>query len=187
MKSLIFAAALGISSVALAQTTGTTGTTDTGTEETTEGQTTGTEGTTQTTGTAGTGTMSTDTSAAGTGATGTMGTDTSAAGTMTTTTDATASGSMSAGGGMSGGGGTVAPGNANPERDARGIAVVSDAATAPAGANASVQVQPGARVVASPNQAAAFQTQPSSENYQACTRTITDNCVQTYERGSRRR
>ena len=169
MKSLIFAAALGISSVALAQTTGTTGTTDTGTEETTEGQTTGTEGTTQTTGT------------------GTMSTDTSAAGTMTTTTDATASGSMSAGGGMSGGGGTVAPGNANPERDARGIAVVSDAATAPAGANASVQVQPGARVVASPNQAAAFQTQPSSENYQACTRTITDNCVQTYERGSRRR
>ncbi len=155
MKSLIFAAALGNSSVALAQTTGTTETTDTGTEETTEGQTTGTEGMAQTTG--------------------------------TTTTDATATSTMSAGGGMSGGGGTVAPGNTNPERDARGIPVVSDPATAPAGANASVQVTPGARVVASANQAAAFQTQPSSENYQACSRTVTDNCVQTYERGSRRR
>ncbi len=159
MRSLIFAAALGISSVALAQTTDDTQTT--GTEETTEGQTTGTEGTT--TGT----TTSTTTTTTDTG------------GTMATST-------MSAGG-MSGGGGTVAPGNTNPEEDARGIPVVSDPATAPAGANASVQVVPGARVVASANQAAAFQTQPSSENYQACSRTVTDNCVQTYERGSRRR
>ena len=165
MRSLIFAAALGISSVALAQTTDDSQTT-TGTEETTEGQTTGTEGM----------------------ATGT-GTDTG--GTATGTTGANTS--MSAGGGMTattmpatGGGGTVAPGNTNPERDARGITVVSDAATAPAGANASVQVMPGARVVASANQAAAFQTQPSTDTYQACTRTVTDNCVQTYERGSRR-
>jgi hypothetical protein len=170
MKSLIFAAALGISSVALAQTTDDTQTT-TGTEETTEGQTTGTEGMATGTGTGGTTTGSMD--ATGTG--GTTGADTS----------------MSAGGGMTagtmtGGGGTVAPGNTNPERDARGIPVVSDAATAPAGANASVQVMPGARVVASPNQAAAFQTQPSTQTYQACTRTVTDNCVQTYERGSRR-
>ena len=163
MKSLIFAAALGISSVALAQTTDDTQST-TGTEETTEGQTTGTEGMAT-----GTGTMD------ATGTAGTTGADTS----------------MSAGGGMTagtmtGGGGTVAPGNTNPERDARGIPVVSDAATAPAGANASVQVMPGARVVANPNQAAAFQTQPSTQTYQACTRTVTDNCVQTYERGSRR-
>ncbi len=176
MRSLIFAAALGISSVALAQTTDDSQTT-TGTEETTEGQTTGTEG------------MATGTATGGT-ATGTMGTT----GTMDATGTAGTTGadtSMSAGGGMTastmtGGGGTVAPGNTNPERDARGITVVSDAATAPAGANASVQVTPGARVVASPNQAAAFQTQPSTDNYQACSRTVTDNCVQTYERGSRR-
>jgi hypothetical protein len=31
--------------------------------------------------------------------------------------------------------------------------------------------------------ATAFATQPSTDNYPACSRTVTDNCVQTYERG----
>ena len=80
---------------------------------------------------------------------------------------------------------TVAPANDNPERDARGIAVVSDPATAPAGTNEAVTVQPGAQVVANPNAGAAFATQPSTENYPICSKTVTDNCVQSYERGAR--
>ncbi len=77
---------------------------------------------------------------------------------------------------------TVAPSNAAPERDARGIPVISDPAMAPAGANQAVVVPPGAQVVPNPNQAAAFQTQASTDSYPACSRTVTDNCVQTYER-----
>ena len=72
----------------------------------------------------------------------------------------------------------VAPGNAAPERDARGIPVVSDPATAPAGFNASPQVGgTGASPSSPPPQ------QPATENYPACSRTVTDNCVQAYERG----
>lgn len=78
---------------------------------------------------------------------------------------------------------TVAPSNANPERDARGIPVVSDAATAPPGANQPVSVPPGATVVPSANQSAVFSTQPGEAEYPACSKTVTDNCVQTYERG----
>jgi hypothetical protein len=84
------------------------------------------------------------------------------------------------------GGTTVAPGNTAPERDARGIPVVSDPATAPAGANQPVQAPPGARVVPSDNQRAAFTTQPATKEYPVCSRTVTDGCVQAYERGSRR-
>lgn len=73
--------------------------------------------------------------------------------------------------------------SAAPERDARGIAVVSDAATPPAGANQTFTPQPGAQIVAAPNQAAAFATQPSSKTYGPCTKNQTDGCIQTYERG----
>ena len=77
---------------------------------------------------------------------------------------------------------TVAPSNQAPERDARGIAVISDAATAPAGVNQALVVVPGAQIVPNPNAAAAFQTQASTDSYPACSRTVTDNCVQAYER-----
>lgn len=82
---------------------------------------------------------------------------------------------------------TVAPGNSAPERDARGIPVVSDPATAPAGANQSVSVPAGSQVVPAPNQSAVFSTQQSAKTYPPCTREVTDGCVQTYERGSRPR
>ena len=77
---------------------------------------------------------------------------------------------------------TSAPGNSAPERDARGIPVISDPAAVPAGYNQPAQVggtgvDPGARPA----------PQPATENYPACSRTVTDNCVQTYERGVRRR
>lgn len=81
---------------------------------------------------------------------------------------------------------TVAPANDAPERDARGIPVVSDPATAPAGTNQVVAVPAGTTAVPSPNQQAAFATRPADQEYPACSRTVTDNCVQAYERGSRR-
>ena len=81
---------------------------------------------------------------------------------------------------------TAAPSNANPERDARGIPVVSDAAEVPAGANEVVQIAPGAVFTPNPNQQSVFTPRPAAETYPACSRTVTDNCVQTYERGVRR-
>ena len=75
---------------------------------------------------------------------------------------------------------TVAPGNTAPERDARGIPVISDPAAAPPGFNESPQVGgTGASPSSPPPQ------QPATENYPACSRTVTDNCVQR-ERGARR-
>jgi hypothetical protein len=98
--------------------------------------------------------------------------------TTTTTTDTTVTTTTT----MPATGMTVAPSNAAPERDARGIPVISDPATAPAGANQPLVVPPGAQVIPNPDQAAAFQTQAATESYPACSRTVTDNCVQTYER-----
>ena len=84
-------------------------------------------------------------------------------------------------------GAAVAPGNSAPERYARGIPVVSDPATAPAGVNGPVPTAgANVQVVPAPNQGAAFATQASTENYPVCSRTVTDNCVQNYERGARR-
>lgn len=80
---------------------------------------------------------------------------------------------------------TVPPSNANPERDARGIPVISDAATAPSGFNSA----PGMNGVGGPmvDPSAAPAPQPSDASYPACSRTVTDNCVQTYERGRKPR
>ena len=80
---------------------------------------------------------------------------------------------------------TVPPGNSAPERDARGIAVVSDPATAPPGVNGPVPTGP--LVAPATDQRAAFATQPSTGEKPPCSRTITDNCTQTYERRARPR
>ena len=73
---------------------------------------------------------------------------------------------------------TVAPANTAPERDARGIPVISDPATAPAGWNEGPRVGgTGAPADARPA------PQPATEDYPVCSRTVTDNCVQAYERG----
>lgn len=76
---------------------------------------------------------------------------------------------------------TVAPSNSNPERDARGIPVISDPATAPSGFNQA----PGMNGMGGPlvDASAAPTPQPADQSYPACSRTVTDNCVQTYERG----
>lgn len=68
---------------------------------------------------------------------------------------------------------TVAPDNSNPEHDARGIAVISDPATVPPGFNGTP-----ASAVGGPLEPVA-----GDASYPPCSRTITDNCLQTYERG----
>jgi hypothetical protein len=65
----------------------------------------------------------------------------------------------------------VQPSNADPERDARGIPVISDVAFVPAGFNGS------SGGVGGPDE--------SNESYPACTAQVTDNCIQLYERGVR--
>jgi hypothetical protein len=79
---------------------------------------------------------------------------------------------------------TVAPGNAAPRLDARGIAVVSDAATAPPGFNQPTGLNGMGGPVADASQPPP--QQPSDANYPICSRTVTDNCVQAYERRARR-
>ena len=77
---------------------------------------------------------------------------------------------------------TVAPDNSAPELDARGIPVVSAPATAPAGYNQPPQTVPAgtpAPTVAPPATTSAGPLPP-------CTRTVTDRCTQTYERGRAR-
>jgi len=106
------------------------------------------------------------------------------AGAATAQTTTAQQGSMS---GATASAATTAPGNTAPERDARGIPVVSDPATAPAGVNGPVPTGgPNVQLVPAPNQSAAFAPQPSTETYPVCSRTVTDNCVQNYERGRRR-
>ncbi len=80
---------------------------------------------------------------------------------------------------------TVQPSNAAPERDARGIAVVSAPATAPAGVNQTVVIPPGAKVVVAADQSAAFTPTASTGELPPCSKTVTDRCKQTYEKGGR--
>jgi hypothetical protein len=74
----------------------------------------------------------------------------------------------------------IQPSNANPERDARGIAVISAAAVAPAGWNG---VPAGA--MGGPEVDPATGEAVGAESYPACTAAVTDRCLQTYERGRR--
>ncbi|WP_324750621.1 hypothetical protein SH591_03970 [Sphingomonas sp. LY54] len=174
MRKLIFAAMLGASSIAMAQNTSDPQDTTTQQTQTTEEEAmdaTQTDTTTDTTTQNQPGTQTTTPTRTQTSPPDTA---TPTSGTMST------SGSMSAGSGMA-----VAPGNQAPERDARGIPVVSDPATAPAGTNQMTPVPPGAQVQLGGS--GAFATQAGSDTYPACSKTVTDNCVQSYERGARPR
>jgi hypothetical protein len=74
----------------------------------------------------------------------------------------------------------VQPGNSDPEHDARGIAVISAPAIVPAGFNGVTGTAVGGPLV----DPATGQTIDSADaSYPACTATVTDNCVQTYEVG----
>lgn len=85
----------------------------------------------------------------------------------TATADASASGML------------VQPSNSNPERDARGIAVISDPAFTPAGWNGT----PAGSAIGGPELDRVTGEPVAAETYPACTATVTDNCLQTYERG----
>ena len=61
----------------------------------------------------------------------------------------------------------------------------SGQATAPAGTN--MGVQGTGMAVPMANQEAAFTPRPAAGEYPPCSRTVTDSCIQTYERGSRPR
>lgn len=91
------------------------------------------------------------------------------------TTDMTTSTTMATGQ-------TVAPDNSAPERDARGIAVISAPATAPTGYNQGAQTVPAG----TPPPTVAAPTPTASGPLPPCTRTVTDRCTQTYERGRAR-
>lgn len=75
----------------------------------------------------------------------------------------------------------VRPSNARPERDARGIPVISAAALVPAGWNGS-----GAgAAMGGPELDPATGESVAARGYPACTATVTDKCLQTYEVGRR--
>jgi hypothetical protein len=101
---------------------------------------------------------------------GTMPTDT--AGTMTVATNVTPPMNP-----------VVQPSNAAPERDARGIAVISDAAVVPAGFNGTTGTGVGGPMI---DPATGKAVTGADVSHPPCTATVTDNCVQTYERGRRR-
>ena len=78
---------------------------------------------------------------------------------------------------------TVAPDNSNPERDARGIAVISAPAVVPAGWNNTASALTG---TGGPELDASGQpVTTAASDLPPCSRTVTDHCVQTYERNRR--
>ena len=178
MKATILGFALLMSGTAIAQTTSST---DSGTM--TEAEVSASTSSvpadatapvpTDTTTTDDTGTMSSEStmssdSSVQSGATATM--DTSGQSSMTMATNMTpASGS------------TVQAGNTNPEKDARGVTVMSDAATVPAGWNGV-----GGSAVGGPMVDPSTGATVSADSYPACSASVTDNCVQSYERGRSR-
>ncbi len=76
----------------------------------------------------------------------------------------------------------VQPSNAAPERDARGIPVISDPAVVPAGFNGTTGTGVGGPMV---DPATGTTATGAEASHPPCTRTVTDNCVQTYERSRR--
>jgi hypothetical protein len=90
-------------------------------------------------------------------------------------------GSMTSGSDVAASGGSLAaPGNSNPERDARGIAVISDPAVVPAGWNGTAGSAMGGPLL---DPVTGEPVEEAQETYPACTATVTDNCLQTYEKG----
>ncbi len=78
-------------------------------------------------------------------------------------------------------GAALAQNSGTPAIDARGIPVVSAPATAPAGANQTVTVPAGATVTVNPDQGAVFTPMTASGDMPACSKSVTDRCMQTYE------
>ena len=108
--------------------------------------------------------------------------DTGMASDVATDVSATTSGHTTAYNMPMASGPVVQPGNQSPERDARGIAVISAAATVPAGWNGVAGTAMGGPLVDPVTGATIDDT---NHSYPACSASVTDNCLQTYERGRR--
>jgi hypothetical protein len=177
MRTAAFAIALLLSGTALAQTSTTTQP-DVDVDAAT--------GTTTTTPDAdATATTPTTTDADATATTSTT-TDADATATTTGTSDGTGTGTgtMTMAGNMPAASGQVVqPSNAAPKRDARGIAVISDPAVVPAGFNGTTGTGMGGPLV---DPATGNTVTGADAAHPPCTATVTDNCVQTYERRRRR-
>lgn len=78
-------------------------------------------------------------------------------------------------------GAVVQPSNADPEHDARGIAVISDPALVPTGFNGLTAAAMGGPLL---DPATGQPVQGADASYPSCTADVTDNCVQTYEVGN---
>ena len=76
----------------------------------------------------------------------------------------------------------VQPSNASPEHDARGIAVISDPAVVPPGYNGFTGTAMGGPLV---DPVTGETIEGADAGYPPCTATVTDNCIQLYERGVR--
>lgn len=74
----------------------------------------------------------------------------------------------------------IQPSNQNPEHDARGIAVISDPALVPDGWNGVSGTAMGGPLL-DPVSGEAVDADDAS--YPACSSSVTDNCLQAYERG----
>ncbi|MFC7497747.1 hypothetical protein ACFQRC_00745 [Enterovirga sp. GCM10030262] len=74
----------------------------------------------------------------------------------------------------------VQPSNADPEHDARGIAVISAPALVPPGWNGMVVTAVGGPLV---DPTTGESTEGADATYPACSASVTDNCLQAYERG----
>lgn len=71
----------------------------------------------------------------------------------------------------------LAQGSGSMARDARGIPVISNPAQVPEGAN----LPPSTDGPRDPQ--TVFAPRPSAGDYPACTKEVTDNCIQKHERG----
>ena len=105
--------------------------------------------------------------------------------TTTTTTDTTTSewGTTTTSAAMPAGSQIVQPSNADPELDAHGVKVISAAAVVPGGYNNTAGTGVGGPMV---DPATGQTVSATSDTYPPCSRTVTDNCLQTYERGRAR-
>lgn len=86
---------------------------------------------------------------------------------------------LASAGAAAAGSATIEPSNSDPERDARGIRVISAAAVVPAGWNGT----PAGAAMGGPELDPATGEPRAPRDYPACTASVTDKCLQTYERG----
>lgn len=179
MKATILGIALLMSGTAIAQTTTDAGTM---TDPDASAQTTTSSTTMDTTGQTATDMQSssdmTASSSTMTDTSSTM-TNTNAQSNMSSTTDMNNQSSMPMATNMAMPGRVVMPGNDNPEKDARGIAVISAPAIVPVGWNGVTGAAVGGPLVDPTTGAALSETEI---DYPPCTASRTDNCVQAYTR-----